>query len=227
VRIARALAGRGVVAASIDYRLLGERPVPSRRVAPLVAALAKAPISTTMATAVDDTLTAARYLRRHARRLGTSGTCSTTTASRGRGSGSSRASGGGIFVPAPARLDGTGAVQLERGEPALFAVHGDSDPTVPVTLDDQLVARARRRHVRTEYHRIPGGGRPRSTSPVREPCASLAEQLLHHRAVEGAARAPRLGLTAAASFTRSSPAAITPASSAVSASTNVSRSTRE
>jgi dienelactone hydrolase len=57
---------------------------------------------------------------------------------------------GGIFAPG-------GAAQLEHGEAALFAVHGDTDPTVPVTLDDQLIARARRQDVRNEYHRIQGG----------------------------------------------------------------------
>ena len=57
---------------------------------------------------------------------------------------------GGLLAPGGAR-------QLERGEAALFAVHGDADATVPVELDDQLVARARRVRVRTEYHRIPGG----------------------------------------------------------------------
>jgi pimeloyl-ACP methyl ester carboxylesterase len=65
---------------------------------------------------------------------------------------------GGIFVPAPPGLGGVSAVQLERGEPALFAAHGDADPTVPVMLDDQLVARARRQRVPHEYHRIPGAG---------------------------------------------------------------------
>jgi fermentation-respiration switch protein FrsA (DUF1100 family) len=64
---------------------------------------------------------------------------------------------GGMFVPAPSALGRLAAAQLERGEAALFAVHGDADPTVPVTLDDQLVARARAQRVPNEYHRIAGG----------------------------------------------------------------------
>src|SRR3954470_12240098 len=63
VRIARALAADGVVAASIDYRLLPRGPEPSERVAPLVAALPKGSVFTGMAAAVDDTLTALDYLR--------------------------------------------------------------------------------------------------------------------------------------------------------------------
>ncbi len=46
---------------------------------------------------------------------------------------------------------------LEAGEAALFAVHGDADPTVPVRLSDELVARAEEVGVPCEYHRIPGG----------------------------------------------------------------------
>jgi fermentation-respiration switch protein FrsA (DUF1100 family) len=48
---------------------------------------------------------------------------------------------GGIFIP----LDlAAAATQLDDGEAALFAVHGGADPTVPVQLDDWLVAEARR-----------------------------------------------------------------------------------
>jgi predicted esterase len=64
---------------------------------------------------------------------------------------------GGILIPAPEGRGDVAAVRLERGEPALFAVHGDADETVPVQLDDELVARAADQGVRHEYHRIPGG----------------------------------------------------------------------
>lgn len=70
MRIARALAARGIVAASIDYRLLGQAPRPSRRVGPLLPALLAALLSAAIAAAVDDTLTATDYLRAHARGLG-------------------------------------------------------------------------------------------------------------------------------------------------------------
>ena len=70
VRVARALAARGIVAATIDYRLLGAGPRPSRRVAPLLGGLPHAPLGRAIAAAVDDTLTSIGYLRRHAGRLG-------------------------------------------------------------------------------------------------------------------------------------------------------------
>jgi acetyl esterase/lipase len=177
VRVARALAGRGVVVASIDYRLMGQQPVPSRRVAPLVADMPEAPIFTAMTTAVDDTLSAADYLRSHAMRLGVDvGRLGLIGSSAGAITAAHVAYAlddhgvkrpkirfvaslwGGMFVPAPPALGTSAAAQLERGEAALFAVHGDADRTVPVTLEDQLVARARRQRVPNEYHRIAGGG---------------------------------------------------------------------
>ena len=176
VRTARALAARGDVVASIDYRLLGTSPVPSARVAPLLAALPAAPISAAVAAAVDDTLTATDYLAAHAKalnidlgRLGMIGSSAGaitadqiayTLDDHGIAGPKLRfvaSLWGGILVPAPAALGPLAADQLEHGEPPLFAVHGDADTTVPVALDDQLVARARAEHVPTEYRRIPGG----------------------------------------------------------------------
>ena len=169
VRIARALAARGIVAASIDYRLLGADPRPSRRVAPLLGGLPQAPLGRAIAAAVDDTLTSIGYLRRHAGRLGidvrrlglvgssagamTAGHVAYVLDDYGIKGPKVRFVGdlwGGIVVAG-------GAGRLDRGEAPLFAVHGDADSTVPVRLDDQLVARARSQHVRTEYHRIAGG----------------------------------------------------------------------
>ena len=46
VRVARGLAERGTVVLSIDYRLLGQQPVPSPRVAPVEAAAPDVPIFT-------------------------------------------------------------------------------------------------------------------------------------------------------------------------------------
>jgi acetyl esterase/lipase len=177
VRIARALAVQGVVAASIDYRLLGREPDPSERVAPLVAALPKAPLFTGMASAVDDTLTAIDYLRDHAGDLGLD---MDRLGLIGSSAGAITADHvayalddhgidgpkvrfvaslwGGMFVPPPAGQGELAADQLEHGEAALFAVHGDADPRVPVKLDDQLIARAKAEDVPSEYHRIPGGG---------------------------------------------------------------------
>jgi acetyl esterase/lipase len=177
VRTARALAARGVVVASIDYRLMPQRPVPSRRVAPLVDALPKVPLFNAMATAVDDTLTAIDYLRANARRfridvrrlglVGSSAGAITadhvayTLDDHGIRRPKVRFVGslwGGIFVPPPAGRGSVSAVQLERGEAALFAVHGDTDRRVPAVVSDQLAARARAQRVRHEYHRIAGAG---------------------------------------------------------------------
>ena len=177
VRIARGLVRGGAVVASIDYRLTPQDPVASRRVARVAAAAPDFPVFSGMVAAVDDTLTALDWLRDHDRaaRLGVDrnriglvgGSAGAITAGhvayalndiavpapRIRFVGDLW---GGLFLTAPGA--GSGAAQLERGEAALFAVHGSGDRTVPVDLDDALVARARSVGVRTEYHRIPGAG---------------------------------------------------------------------
>jgi acetyl esterase/lipase len=178
VRTARGLAARGVVVASIDYRLMGQEPVASRRVRRLADAAPKVPIFNAMVVAVDDTLTATDYLRANARklhididRMGIAGSSAGGITAdhvayvlddygikrpRFRFVGSLWA---GIFLPPPpGRGSDRGAVMLERGEAPLFAHHGDADPTVPVELNDELVARAKDVRVRNEYHRIPGAG---------------------------------------------------------------------
>jgi acetyl esterase/lipase len=176
-RIARGLAGRGIVAASIDYRLLGRRPVPSARVRPLVDALPAGELFTAMAAAVDDTLTAADYLSDRAdelgidsRRLGVVGSSAggvtadhVAYALDDHGVAGPEVSfaaslWAGIVVAPPAGHGNVGADQLEAGDAPLFAVHGDADTQVPVGLSDQLVARAEAEGVPVEYHRIPGGG---------------------------------------------------------------------
>jgi len=171
-RIARALAERGVVVANIDYRVVPQGPVPSSRVAALSASVPNAPILVAQVAAVDDTLTAIDWLRAHARqlrihpqRLGLIGSSAgAITADHVAytldeyGIGVPRISfvgdlWGGIFFDVAAE-----AAQLERGEAALFAVHGSADRTVPVFLDDRLVARAQAVGVPVEYHRVEGAG---------------------------------------------------------------------
>ena len=173
-RVARALADEGIVAASIDYRLLGSNPRPSARVRPLLAGLPDGREGRAIASAVDDTLTAIGYLKAHARplgidpsRLGLIGSSAgAMTANHvayvlddyGIKPPTIRFVGdlwGAILVASP--VTGlSAATQLERGEPPLFAVHGAADPLVPVTLDDQLAARAREQGVPAEYLRIRG-----------------------------------------------------------------------
>jgi acetyl esterase/lipase len=198
VRVATGLARRGIVVASIDYRLSPQSPVPSRRVAPLAAVAPDLPIFDAMVAAVDDTLTALDWLRRNARRLGVDrrrlglvgGSAGAITADHvaytlddfGVEAPRIRFVGdlwGGIFLKAPAAR--SGEAQLERGEAALFCVHGTADSTVPVGLDDALVARARAVGVRVEYDRIEGarhgfagtGFFTREVAPARTPYERL------------------------------------------------------
>jgi acetyl esterase/lipase len=176
VEIGRAMAERGIVAAAIDYRLLGQAPVPSSRVEGLTAALPAAPLSAAISSAVDDTLTATDYLRQNASRLGIDPDRLGLVGSSAGGITADQIGyalddhgvrrppvrfvaslWGGILVSAPAALGALPADQLEHGEPPLFAVHGDADTTLPVAMDDELVARAREQHVTNAYYRIPGG----------------------------------------------------------------------
>jgi acetyl esterase/lipase len=175
VRIANALVKRGDVVASIDYRLMGDDAVTSKRVKPLADAVPKAAIYNAMVAAVDDTLTAVDYLRTKAKKLnvdmdrlgligGSAGaiTCDHVAyvlddfkikGPKVRFVGDLW---GGIFVPPTPSLE-QAAKQLEKGEAPLFSVHGDADTTVPVKLDDDLTARARAVGVKVEYDRVPGG----------------------------------------------------------------------
>lgn len=177
VRIARALARRHIAVASIDYRLQGQDPVPSRRVSALKASLSASSLRPAILAAVDDTLTAWDYLKAHAGplhldldRLGLVGSSSgaITADHVGYALDDHHIDGpkvafvaslwGGILVQAPLSVGSVAAAQAEAGSPDLFAVHGDDDQQVPVLLDDQLVAQARAVGSRVEYHRMPGGG---------------------------------------------------------------------
>ena len=145
--------------------------------APLLAAFPDAPISRAIVAAADDTLTAIDYLKRNDRRLrldmsrlgvvGSSAGAITANhvayvlddhGIRGRRIAFVGSLWGGILAAAPEGRGDVWAVQLERGEPALFVVHGDADRTVPVRLSDDLFARVRTPGVTGEYHRIAGGG---------------------------------------------------------------------
>ena len=170
--LARRLARNGVVVANIDYRLISQDAVPSRRVRELSRAVPDVPVFNAMVAAVDDTLTAFDWLRERAGKLridmrhlgiagGSAGAITAVHVAYALdefGIEAPRLSvvgdlWGGIFFDV-----GSNGRQLEKGDAPLFAVHGDADPTVPVALDDRLVARARRVGVPVEYHRVPDAG---------------------------------------------------------------------
>ncbi len=174
-RVAKGLVARGIVVASIDYRLDGQQPVVSARAAPLAAGLPDGGISEGIVAAVDDTLTATDYLKKNAKRLnidvkrlGIAGSSAGAITAdhvayvlddygirRPRVAWVGSLWGGILIQPRGGAA--VGAVQLERGEAPLFMVHGDADRTVPVALSDQLSDRAKAERVDFEYHRIPGG----------------------------------------------------------------------
>lgn len=181
IRSARSLASRGVIAASIDYRLKQEAPVPSKSFARLATAMKGAGLSPeypeppAVAAASQDALSALEYLRGHASklrirtsRLGLVGSSAGAVTVDNVGYVAPNygirvprlrfvaSLWGGLIVPAPG---GKPAVtNLGRGDPPLFLVHGDADRTVPVQLSDAMFARAQAERVSAEYYRIAGGG---------------------------------------------------------------------
>ena len=169
VRIARALAARGIVVASIDHRLMGQDPVNSNRVAPLTHAAGASAFSRAMIAAVDDTLTAIRWLRanafRHRIDPGRLGLIGSSAGAITANHVAYLLDDHGMEAP-PVRFVGDlwgaillapAAAALERDEAPLFAVHGTEDTIVPTKLDDRLAARARAVGVPVEYLRVPGG----------------------------------------------------------------------
>lgn len=181
VRTARSLAERGIVAASIDYRLQGQAPVPAARMARMKTALGSREFGPgnaragAVTAATEDALSALRYLRSNAARFGIrTSRFGVVGSSAGAviadnigyvvsnyGVASPRlrfvaSLWGGLIVPSPGGRPP--AENLRRGDPALFLVHGDGDDVVPVRLSDEMDARARKEGVPVEYHRIAGGG---------------------------------------------------------------------
>ena len=181
VRSARALAARGVIAASIDYRLRQQAPVPSRSFMKLASAMRNAnlgpayPDPEAVAAATQDAFTALGYLRENASklrirtsRIGLIGSSAGAVTVDNLGY---VASGYGVKVPelrfvaslwgaliVPAPGGKPAVTNLRRGDASLFLVHGDADRTVPVQMSDAMYARARAERVPAEYYRIAGGG---------------------------------------------------------------------
>jgi len=166
-RIAVELAAHGIVAASIDHRLLHEDPQPSPHLAHLVHALPGVSIPATVVAAMEDTLAAIDYIRDRDEELGVDADrLGLIGASTGAITAAHIAYAlddhnvmppvirfvaslwGGVFLT---------PYEITGGDPALFAVHGDADELMPVGMSDDLVSRAAAAGVRTEYHRIEGG----------------------------------------------------------------------
>ncbi|MBK8283740.1 MAG: alpha/beta hydrolase [Ahniella sp.] len=179
--IARAMAARGFVVASIDYRLDGEQPQPSPRVANILQAATAGvtaidlPQRVAAVAAIDDALTAVDWLRANASQYNID---PTRIGLLGGSAGAITAVHlgyilddygveaapfsfvidlwGGSIIPGNDPV--AAANHVESSEPPLFVVHGTSDTVVPVALSELLTARAAEQGVPYEYYPIAGGG---------------------------------------------------------------------
>ncbi len=179
--IARAMASRGFVVVSIDYRLQGERPQPSSRVASILqAATAGVPASdlqqrVAVVAAIDDALTATDWLRANASQYnidptrigllgGSAGAITAVHLGYILDDYGVEAAPFGFVIDLwggstiPINDPVAAANHLESSEPPLFVVHGTSDPIVPVALSELLTARAAEQGVPHEYYPIAGAG---------------------------------------------------------------------
>lgn len=181
VTIARAMAARGFVAVSIDYRLAPDAPVPSTRVAsilgPATAGTSGADLAqrTAAVAAIDDGLTAVGWLQANANRFNIDpaqigllgGSAGAITAVHlgyildDYGIAANPFSfvvdlWGASLIPANDPV--AAANHLESGEPPLFIIHGSNDQTVPFAASEMLVARAQSQRLAYEFHPVAGGG---------------------------------------------------------------------
>lgn len=179
VEMAHAMASRGHVAVSIDYRLIPDRPVPSDRVASILeAALDGAGGATStsiegVVAAIDDALTAVDWLRTNADALnidpdqigligGSAGAITAVHLGYVLDDYGVDVNPfayvvdlwGGSLIPANNPL--TAANHLQTGEPPLFIVHGTEDVIVPFALSVLLADRALEQNVVLDYHPIEG-----------------------------------------------------------------------
>ncbi len=179
VNIAQAMAARGYVAISIDYRLGPDVPIPSARVSPILVALAgDAPpegVDLAKTAAIDDGLTAVDWL------IANAGSLNIDPSQIGLVGTSAGAVNvvhlgyilnnygvaaqpftfvvdlwGGSTIPDDDRV--AAANHLESGEPPLFVVHGTADTQVDFELSELLVARAAEQQVPYEFYPIQDGG---------------------------------------------------------------------
>jgi acetyl esterase/lipase len=166
VRIAEALAEQGMAAASIDHRLLHEDPEPSRHLAHLKDVLPGVSIPAAVVAAIEDTLDAVDYLNHRADDLGIDpGRLGLLGASTGAITAAHIAYALDDHAVTPPALRFIVSIwggvfldpfEIRAGDPPLFAVHGDLDEMMPVAMSDDLIARAERAGVPTEYHRLAG-----------------------------------------------------------------------
>ncbi len=181
VTIARAMAARGFVAISIDYRLAPDQPAPSARVSSLLAPATAGTSGSTLlqrvaaVAAVDDALTAVDWLQANASQLsidptqigllgGSAGAITAIHLAYVLDNYGVAASPfnfvvdlwGASLIPADDPV--AAANHLASGEPPLFIIHGTEDATVPFTGSELLVARAVNQQVAHEIYPIVGGG---------------------------------------------------------------------
>ena len=183
VRLAQGLASRGIVAASISYRLQDRKPVLSDIFAPLVTRVATPPgrlpsadFNRAVVAAIEDTLQAIKFMRGQAAAYGidperaslVGGSAGAITSNHvayvlddyGIQRPTIRFVGslwGGVLIRS---RDGVtkSESQLEAGESPLFAAHGDRDSSLPVSMSDALIARAREQRVPNDYFRMKDAG---------------------------------------------------------------------
>lgn len=176
VAICNRLAQAGFAVVSIDYRLRGEGPVPSERVAPLAPVAGTGSFVDAVLAAADDALTALDYLGSEADELGVD--------TRRIGLMGSSAGGitadhvayaapalgihvpplrfvaslwGGLLLGAPPTGDGPAALLMSATSPPLWSMHGEQDATVPFQLDADLIDRAAELGIPHEFYRVAGG----------------------------------------------------------------------
>ena len=181
VTIARAMAARGFVAVSIDYRLVPDQPVLSTRVAKL---LGPATVGTSGAilaqriaavAAIDDGLSAVDWLQANAAQLsldpqrigllgGSAGAITAVHMGYILDNYGINATAfnfvvdlwGASLVPANDPIAASN--HLETAESPLFVIHGTEDPTVQFVASELLVARAANQGVAHEFYPVLGAG---------------------------------------------------------------------
>lgn len=184
VGIANALAARGYVVASVEYRMALDNPVPSARVSKLATLVKPIDLSVVanalniseeqyeaaVPSAMDDALTALSWITNQAAAysldmsrlvvLGASAGAITTLYTV------YNANNFGLEAPSAAAVidlwGGFGFSQdanaLEAGEPPLFIVHGTHDEVVPLFFAEHVVERAKEVGVYYEYYPLDGYG---------------------------------------------------------------------